>query len=647
METRSLAATLAAALMLAATDAALAQARSVRNPPILVDTRTRPAGIFAMTPKATDIPGETQLDLRVAYTDGSIWNPAEARFDQVRLRGYQGSGVDPKAPYVSPTIEVAPGDTVRITLHNKLPADSSCTAQQHASGPHCFNGTNLHSHGLWVNPAGNGDNVLISINPGVSFQYEYKIPPEHPAGTFWYHSHRHGSTALQVSSGMAGAFIVRGARAPTADGPGDVDVLLKPTPAQPFRERVLMLQQIQYGCRDAAGKVKKDQAGIYRCAPGDTGTIEDYDEFPPGNWRKSGRYTSVNGLVLPTFDGVKAGQVERWRLIHGGVRDTIGLQLRKLRAAAKPPVKLAAAAQDAYVVENCTGGALATHAIAADGLTMSSALATETLVLQPAYRWDALVVFPEPGTYCVLNAPISAAGSVGRAEREHQILGFVTVEPGRNVAGDLAGYLAGELAAAAAVNIAPAVRQAVLDDLKSGLKLTRFVPHPDIADVELTGKQSVTFKIDTSNGEFQVDGKPYDPSRIDRVLTLGGVEEWTLKSDFVSHPFHIHVNPFQIVKILDAGGKDVSAADAQDGTGATLDPQYRGLKGVWKDTLWVKNPGQTSSGQYTIVVRSRYRRYIGDFVLHCHILDHEDQGMMQNVRIALPDGSGAVGSKHH
>ena len=38
---------------------------------------------------------------------------------------------------------------------------------------------------------------------------------------------------------------------------------------------------------------------------------------------------------------------------------------------------------------------------------------------------------------------------------------------------------------------------------------------------------------------------------------------------------------------------------------------------------------------------------IGDFVLHCHILDHEDQGMMQNVRIALPDGSGGVTALGH
>jgi L-ascorbate oxidase len=140
--------------------------------------------------------------------------------------------------------------------------------------------------------------------------------------------------------------------------------------------------------------------------------------------------------------------------------------------------------------------------------------------------------------------------------------------------------------------------------------------------------------------------------RIDRVLALGSADEWQLQSRFVSHPFHIHVNPFQIVKILDPHGKDVSAPNAvDDADGQNPDPQYPGLKGVWKDTLWVKSllPAKppNSSGLYTIVARIRYQRYIGEFVLHCHILDHEDQGMMQNVRIAVPDGGGSVGASGH
>ncbi len=61
---------------------------------------------------------------------------------------------------------------------------------------------------------------------------------------------------------------------------------------------------------------------------------------------------------------------------------------------------------------------------------------------------------------------------------------------------------------------------------------------------------------------------------------------------------------------------------------------------MWKDTLFVK-PG------YDVVVRTRYQRYIGEFVLHCHILDHEDQGMMQNVSIVLPNATGAVSRGVH
>ena len=70
------------------------------------------------------------------------------------------------------------------------------------------------------------------------------------------------------------------------------------------------------------------------------------------------------------------------------------------------------------------------------------------------------------------------------------------------------------------------------------------------------------------------------------------------------------------------------------GPGLPSDPQYVGLKGVWKDTLWIKP-------NYTVTIRTRYERYIGDFVLHCHILDHEDRGMMQNVAIVLPGQNAA------
>ncbi|QLF95061.1 multicopper oxidase domain-containing protein [Pseudomonas sp. ABC1] len=599
-------------------------------------------------------PREAYVDLNVTYTEGTLRNPASPnRYDTVKLRSYQGTGIDPDVPFISPMLETRPGDTLRINLNNQLPDDPTCTTPPGGiNDPHCFNGTNLHTHGLWISPSGNSDNVLLSIEPQVSFQYEYNIPADHPAGTFWYHTHLHGSTALQVSSGMAGALVIRGDRQPTLARTGDLDTLLKPSDEQPFKERVLVLQQIQYACRHKDGKIKTNADGTYRCDKGDVGEIDNYDLFGPGQWAASGRYTSINGRVLPFFEDAQAGNVERWRVIHGGVRDTVNLQFRKLRPGAGSAQNLSAAEQDSFIAQNCSAPPLPQHLVAADGLTLKQTLRQEQTIYQPGYRWDSLMVFPEAGTYCVIDAAAPATASVDRPAPSRQLLGLVRVAEGRSVQGNISKYLVNELSIAAERNILNReVRDTVIRDLRDGLRLSRFVPHADIEDNEVTGTQELSFNI-TKQGEafnFLVDGEPFKPGRIDRTLPLGGVDEWTLRSDAVSHPFHIHVNPFQVVRILDPNGRDVSEVGAIDDAGGTPDPQYPSLKGVWKDTLWVKNLADfgTPPEYYTVVVRTRYQRYIGDFVLHCHILDHEDQGMMQLIRVALPDAKGKPATGHH
>lgn len=623
--------------------AALAAPRLVQEPPLLqprLSAESAASASRSQPSPARDSAREQLLELNIVYTEGDLYNPATNSNDKVRLRSYQGDHSDPAIPFISPQVVATPGQTLRFTLHNQLPKeDPSCTTSVDVNKPHCFNTTNLHSHGLWISPAGNSDNVLLSIHPGQSFQYEYNIPADHPAGTFWYHTHRHGSTALQVSSGMAGALVIKGKRLPTPDHPGDLDTLLQPSTAQPFHERLVVLQQIPYACRNADGTIKADSAGHYLCDANDTAGVEGYDQLGSGAWLKSGRYTSINGQVLPTFDGAHAGQIERWRLIHGGVRDSINLQFRQLRSDAPDAEGLKADDNDAFVAANCTGDPLPQHLVAADGLTLNQAINSTQTVLQPGYRWDALMVFPEQGNYCVIDTDMPASGTVNQAAPSRQLLGFVQVGSGKSVPADLGAYLSQQLVTAAELTMPANVRSKVITDLKNGIGLQSFAPHPDIQDSELTGKQDLTFNIDVTKAtvDFEVDGKPYDPARLDRILKLDGVDEWTMKSDFVSHPFHIHVNPFQIMAIYDASGRDVSTADAIDGSGDLIDPQYRALKGVWKDTLWIKNPSVNAKDSYTVVLRSRYERYIGDFVLHCHILDHEDQGMMQNVRISLAD----------
>ncbi len=669
----SLALGLACVFALAAAPAA-AQApdQLFANPPVLQDVA--PGGgvgplVQGVTPFAealsTQAPMRRTLNLNVQFVNSAIYNPATSVFDKVSLRSYSGDGIDPDAPYVAPAIEVAPGQRVTVNLRNKLPADATCAAHGDPDQPHCFNGTNLHSHGLWVSPTGNSDNVLVSINPGQSFSYYYDLPDEHPSGTFWYHTHRHGSTALQVSSGMAGALIVRGSRKPTTTSPGDIDTLLVNADGSRMEERILVMQQIQYACFDAAGNIKTKvvdgKVVAWVCDPGDVGEVRNYSQFGPSSWQQSGRYTTINGLVRPRFEA-RAGRVERWRMIHGGVRDTIAIAFRARRAGAPEIGALSAEDAARYIEENCEGEPIAYHLVAADGLTMKAAQKTTVATFQPGYRFDALVAFPEAGDYCVTNEPLPGAGNVTRSDRDRQLLAIVAVAPGAPYSD---ATLEEMLVAAAQRTMPPAIRSTVIADLRDGLKLSSFVPHPDIADDELTGTQELVFFIDISGGgvKFQVGNKnfdpknfdpatfkpeSYDPTAIDRILPLGGVEEWTLQSGFVSHPFHIHVNPFQIVEILDPNGVDVSAPGAVDNAGGAPDPQYPGLKGVWKDTLWVKNlisnpadfPSKLASSTYTIKIRTRYERYIGTYVLHCHILDHEDQGMMQNICIELPDGGG-------
>ena len=90
-----------------------------------------------------------------------------------------------------PTLRVRPGDTVAVSLANRL------------GDP-----TNLHTHGLHVSPEGSSDNVFRRIDPGTTAQYRYEIPKDHPPGIFWYHPHHHGMAAKQVFGGLYGAIIV-------------------------------------------------------------------------------------------------------------------------------------------------------------------------------------------------------------------------------------------------------------------------------------------------------------------------------------------------------------------------------------------------------------------------------------------------------
>jgi FtsP/CotA-like multicopper oxidase with cupredoxin domain len=616
--------------------------QELKNPPVIGRVPTGPGG--ALEP----VPQEVSVALSIAYRDGQLWNPDTHRYDAVRLRSYANGNV--ASGSIGPTIVARPGDTLRLGLANNLPADDpSCGGREDHNVPACFNTTNLHTHGFWVSPGGSSDNIFLALNPGVSLEYEFLIPADHPAGTFWYHPHYHGSTALQVSSGLAGALILRGDRMPSVDQPGDLDVLLRGTDGQPFEERILVFQQIAYACRDQAGRIKTEPAdddqGLWVCDEGDVGEIERYlgpvppNQFGGGSWVWSGRHTSINGDVLGTLRGSKAGRFERWRMIHAGVRDTLSLQIRKMNTEAAAPENLSAAETSDYVARHCRGPTVPLFLVAADGLTMDQAREVSNAVMQPGYRWDALVAFPEPGRYCLIDDIDAVGGGLqGAAPIGTRLLGTIEVDDGAAVAGTAADALTAALITSARANLPDAGLPPILADLEQDLGLSAFVPHTSLLDAAVDGNQEVVYNIDltTNPVSYEVNGMPFDAGNV-RRLPLGHVEDWYLSSSWEGHPHHIHTNPFQVIEVLDPNGKDVSAPGAVDDFTGQVDSQFAGMKGVWKDTIWVKNPAKSPDDTYTIRIRAQYRRYLGRAVLHCHILDHEDQGMMQTIEFVLPD----------
>jgi suppressor of ftsI len=103
---------------------------------------------------------------------------------------------------------------------------------------------------------------------------------------------------------------------------------------------------------------------------------------------------------------------------------------------------------------------------------------------------------------------------------------------------------------------------------------------------------------------FPLNGKLFDPNRVDITMKLGSVEQWTITSPSTSvnsewHNFHIHTNPFQVIAINGHKLKYI----------------------LWMDTVNIPAGG-------SVVIRMQPTDFVGKAVFHCHVSFHEDNGMM-------------------
>jgi FtsP/CotA-like multicopper oxidase with cupredoxin domain len=281
------------------------------------------------------------------------------------------------------------------------------------------------------------------------------------------------------------------------------------------------------------------------------GMIEDFGTVFP---ESATRFLAINGQRQPTID-MRPGEVQRWRVLAAQYQDNMLLEL------------------DGHQF----------NVIAYDGIQLGSMQEMKHLLMAPGQRADVLVQAGGPGFY-ELNAMPFDQGHPSPTGRLARVV----------VAGD-----------------------------PLPMKLPAALPKPPldtIRDTEIAGRRTLvlsTFGDPPGNypgalwQEFRlmVDGKTFDPSRIDQRVKLGAVEEWTIRNEDMrdDHMFHIHTNPFQVIEI---GGQ----------------PQ---ADRTWRDTVVVPRPAKGGS----TVIRSRFLDYTGVFMLHCHMMNHEEMGMMQTVEV--------------
>lgn len=267
----------------------------------------------------------------------------------------------------------------------------------------------------------------------------------------------------------------------------------------------------------------------------------------------------INGELKPEID-IRPGEVQRWQLLNTNDNAIVRLSLQD---------------NVFYVLAN-------------DGISLHEASRQHSLLLGPGERREVLVQGGPAGTYRL----------VSEAFRQFKGKG----------------------------NLVPATTIATLNS--SGSKVDDTLPREALAEpVDLRGakidqRHRLVFTEKKVKGgyDFLINGKVFDPNRVDEVMKLGEVNEWTLVNKTTEwHTFHIHVNDFQVVSVKARRVPNVSSGPegVSDVPPGGNDPA---------DTVLMP-PGST------VTMLTRPTDFTGKFVFHCHMTFHEDHGMMGVVRV--------------
>ena len=432
---------------------------------------------------------------------------------------------------VAPVIRAFPGDTIKINYVNNLPEKSA----ESCAVPPCMDATNLHFHGLTVSPKSPQDDVLgMMAMPGQSLHYSVEIPPDHPPGLFWYHTHPHGESHRQVADGMSGAIVIEGIERYVPK-------------VQHLRERVLVVRGRSIEHDPNARELMK------------------YVDIPPekcgGENEAPEEIFTVNGALRPQIE-IAPRERQFWRIVN--------------------------ASADRYLDLELDGGSF--EIVALDGMPLAyhdpqhPSRSANHVLLSPAGRVEAIVTGPAASTHAALRTLCVDTGPDGDPNPGMVLADLLQSNPG----------------ASDQHNTNPPPQPdheaKALPPLYKPLNLAPLKKRPPSFTVIFTEDKNGFY---INGKKFAMDAEPMTSVRV------GTYQRWSIVNRTAElHPFHIHQVHF--------------LAYAENGT-PLADPE-------WLDTVNIP-----VGGTVDVILDFTEPVIKGMAVFHCHLLNHEDKGMMAKI----------------
>ncbi len=550
-----------------------------------------------------------------------VWAPPEGltltvRQDRGRLCYTANGSAD------APTIRVRLGSDLNITLRNEItdigaidsvtgPGKFSVATDRVPPTPgfypvvpgmkhHATGATNLHVHGFAVPPVKPQDDVLtICTDPAVgpgrcgrrAFTYHFHVPGNMTEGLYWYHPHVHGEVQAQMLMGLAGAIVVEGPQDDARRAAG-------------IDERVLIVRQTQD--LDAG----RTQSAAMTAALPASAAHKTHGHAPPATAIDTAHELlcgsnsgidaiSLNGTPVPvgeTADSalanfeLRAGRKQLWRILNAATDAFLDLVLVQENGT---PLPLEVVARDGSVLADDAGTPLPLSA------TLSSQL------VPPAGRLEILVTAPPPGVKAYLVTHAVDTGCAGDRLPERRLAVITST---------------GE-AGPSAVAAAPAA-EVSRTNLFSGL-LARHTDRERVIAMAEYPRPGITDQVDFYIVERKPGAvlRPYGMGAPPAIsVRAGSTEEWIIENwTNELHAFHIHQVHFRVLAI---DGKPVANPPLLD----VVNVPYAEATGYHSKEGPVR-PG-----------RVRIKLYFpeslaGDIPFHCHLVDHEDNGMMAVLRV--------------